>query len=339
MLIISLLLLAFLFIVFILYTAIGLTFKLKVLSLEEKKELRGTFTVKWLLFSHTFSVEEPWKEKTWERENLLEGLEKSKKDGIIEEGIEEEQSEIGLDYTEKTRVTTETQGTTETQSKAEVKRKGETEEEKSEEIITGIDDSKEKREKINEIEGKETEIKGNKEKRKKINEIEGKNLEIGKKKEKRGIIARIRGKKKVETEEAPEAGMDIRKKLHWGLEAFKALRKPAFRLISDLLNGIKIKRLESYITFGLSDPADTGMLCGFIHSVTGLVYSRFRHCSFSINPVFMDPMIDFRGNMEVRVRIYSLVFPVLKFIFNGKTLSFTYSIIKEKLWEKWKFHS
>jgi len=58
-------LLAFLFIAFILYTAIGLTFKLKVLSLEEKKELRGTFTVKWLLFSpYLFS------RRTMERENM-----------------------------------------------------------------------------------------------------------------------------------------------------------------------------------------------------------------------------------------------------------------------------
>ncbi len=303
MLIISLLLLVFLFIVFVLYTAIGLTLKLKVLSLEEKRELRGTFTVKWLLFSHTFSVEE-----LWEKENLLEGLEKSKKDGIIEEG----QSEVGLDDIEKIRITTETQG------KAEVKRNGETEGKKPEEIITGID---------------------NKEKRKTVNEIEGKKIEISKTNEKRGIISRIRGKKKAESEKAPEEGMNPKEILHWGLEAFKTLRKPALRLFSDLLNGIKIKHLESYITFGLSDPADTGILCGFIHSVTGLVYSRCRHCSFSVIPVFMNPMVDFRGNMEVRVRIYSFVFPVLKFTFNGKTLSFTYSIIKEKLWEKWKFHS
>lgn len=323
MLIISLLLLVFLFIVFILYTAIGLTLKLKVLSLEEKRELRGTFTVKWLFFSHTFSVEE-----LWEKENLPEGLEKSKKDGIIEEG----QSEVSLDDIEKIRSTTETQG------KAEVMRNGDTEGKKPEEIIT-VTDNKEKRKTVNEIEGKEAKISENKEKRKTINEIEGKKIEISKAKEKRGIISRIRGKKKAEIEKVPEEGMNPKEILHWGLEAFKALRKPALRLFSDLLNGIKIKHLESYITFGLSDPADTGMLCGFIHSVTGLVYSRCRHCSFSVIPVFMNPMVDFRGNMEVRVRIYSLVFPVLKFIFNGKTLSFTYSIIKEKLWEKWKFHS
>jgi hypothetical protein len=283
MLLVYLLLLIFLLILFLLFTAIGLTFKLQVLSLEEKKELRGLFTVKWLLFSHTFSVEKPW-----EKESFLEGPEISKNDGIIKE----EQNEIGL---EETKI----QVTTETQSKPEVKEKREIEDKKA----------------------------------------EGKKIEISENKEKKSIIARIRGKKKPKTEEAPEEGMTTREKLHWGLKAFKSLRKPLIRLFSDLLNGIKIKRLESYMTFGLSDPADTGMLCGCIHAVAGLVYSRCRQCSFSINPVFMNPVLDFQGDMEIRVRMYSLIFPMLKFMFNWKTLSFTYSIIKEKLWGKRKFHS
>jgi hypothetical protein len=304
MLAINLLLLGFLSILFILFTAISLTFKLNVLSLEEKKEFRGIFTVKWLLFSHTFSVEEPR-----EKDSLPEEPEKSKKAGTIKE----EQSEIGLEKTEEVRVTTETQ------DKAEVRRKGETEEKRLEE--------------------KKIEVDGDNEKRKKVDENKGKKIEIGENKEKRGIIARIRGQKKPKIEETPEEGMTTREMLHWVLEAFRSLRKPLFRLFSDLLNGIKIKRLEFYLTFGLSDPADTGMLCGFIHTVAGLAYSRCRHCSFSINPVFMNPMMDFRGDMEIRVRIYSLIFPMLKFMFNGKTLSFTYSIIKEKLWGKRKFHS
>lgn len=125
--------------------------------------------------------------------------------------------------------------------------------------------------------------------------------------------------------------MTAREKLHWGLEAYKALRKPLFRLFSDLLNAIKIKNLKAELTFGLSDPADTGMLCGFIHALLGTVYSRCRNCSFSVSPVFMESLLDFQGSAEIRVKIYSLIFPFFNFIFNGKTLSFTYSIVKEKL--------
>jgi len=284
MLVITLLLLVFLLVLFILFTAIGLTFKLQILSLEEKKELKGIFTVKWLLFSHTFSIEEPE-----ESESLPEETEKSKKD----EAVKEEQSEIDLQKTEKVRVTIESQ------DKTQVKKKKDIEEREIEKEII---------------------------------------IEENEKKEKRSIIEKIRGKKKPEIEKAPESGMTTREKLHWVMEAFRSLRRPLFRLFSDLLNGIKIKRLESYLMFGLSDPADTGMLCGFIHAVAGLAYSRCKHCSFSINPVFVNPMMDFKGDMEIRVRIYSLIYPMLKFMFNRKTLSFTYSIIKEKLWGKQKLN-
>ena len=73
---------------------------------------------------------------------------------------------------------------------------------------------------------------------------------------KRGIFDRKKGKKSsardVEVEE--EDGMTIKEKLHWGLEAYKALRKPLFRLFSDMLNAIKIKYLKADLTFGLRTP-------------------------------------------------------------------------------------
>lgn len=323
MLVITVLLLVFLLILFVLFTAIGLTFKLKVLSLEEKKELRGVFTVKWLLFSHTFSIEEPG-----ESESFPEEPKKSDEDKTVKG----KQSEIDLNNTEKVRVTIEPQ------DKAEVKKKREVEEKEVEEKRIEMGEGEEKR--IKDIEGREklSEVGKRNEKLSKVGERKEKLTEGNEKKEKWGIISKIRGKKKPEIEEAPEE-MTPREMLHWGLEAFRSLRKPLFRLFSDLLNGIKIKRLESNVTFGLSDPADTGMLCGLLHSVAGLAYSRCRHCSFSINPVFMNPMMDFRGDIEIRVRVYSLIFPMLKFMFNRKTLSFTYSIIKEKLWGKRKFSS
>ncbi len=306
MLVIYLLLLVFLLILFVLFTAIGLTFKLKVLSLEEKNEFGGLFTVKWLLFSHTFSFEEPGA-----KVNFSEEPKEEKKERIIKRDQDEE-------YLERTQKSAE--NIIKTQDKTEVKRRKGIEERKPEE--------------------KTVEISEHKDENVKVSEHKEKTAEISKHKEKTGIIAKIRGKNKIRAEgkEKAKEGMTTREKLHWGLKAYKFLRKPLFRLFSDLLNGIKIKRLESYMTFGLSDPAETGMLCGCIHSVAGLVYSRCRHCSFSINPVFMNPIMDFQGDMEIRVRIYSLIFPVIKFIFNGKTLSFTYLIIKEKVWGKRKFN-
>ena len=195
----------------------------------------------------------------------------------------------------------------------------------------------ETKDKVETGERRETEEKRLKEER--VEVYEDKKEKIREDKCKRGIIARIRGKNEPEEEKAPQTGMTTREKLHWGFEAYKSLKKPMLRLFFDLFKGIKIKRLDSYMAFGLDDPADTGILCGFIHSIAGLVYNRCRHCSFSINPVFMNPIMDFRGSIEIRVRIYSLIFPMLRFMLNRKTLSFTYLIIKEKVWGRWKSNS
>src|SRR3974390_1654725 len=81
--IIYLLLLVFLLILLVLFTAIGLTFKFTVLGLEERKEFKGTFTIKWLLFSYTFSFEEPKA-----KESCFEEPSKSRPENeiIIEQG-------------------------------------------------------------------------------------------------------------------------------------------------------------------------------------------------------------------------------------------------------------
>jgi len=334
MIIIYLFLLVFLLVLLILFTAIGLTFKLKVLSVEEKKELRGIFTVKWLLFSHTFSIKEPGEKKCLPEEPESEpGEAETKREIVVETGIP--QDKRGPEQAESRK---------EDFLKAELKTQMEKDRKLGEKIPEEeavIPEGKEKTEIKEQAEGKEKITVGERDEGKEKIEIKEKagieeKITLKEKtggKEKRGIFARLRRKKRTGPEAEVEAkkGMSTREKLHWGLEAYKALHKPLFRLFSDTLSAIKIKNLKADLTFGLSDPADTGMLCGFIHTLLGTVYSRCRNCSFSVYPVFMETLLDFRGSAEIRIKIYSLIFPFIKFIFNWKTLSFTYSIVKEKL--------
>ncbi|KKG71871.1 DUF2953 domain-containing protein [Methanosarcina mazei] len=293
MLAIYLIILIFLLILFVLLTAIVFTFKLKALSLKEKNELEGTVTVKWLFFSHTFLIGEPGEKKYSPDESDMEDKGNEK---VIETENRQDES-----VPEEIKIRDEGR---EAEYKIQVDESREPVKERPEEktFAPEGEDRTWAEEKIR---------------------VE----------KKRGIFDRIKGKKSsardVEVEE--EDGMTIKEKLHWGLEAYKALRKPLFRLFSDMLNAIKIKYLKADLTFGLPDPADTGMLCGLIHAILGTIYSRCRRCSFSVCPVFMETLLDFHGSAEIRVKIYSLIFPFLKFIFNGKTLSFTYLIVKEKL--------
>ncbi|MDI9394069.1 MAG: DUF2953 domain-containing protein [Euryarchaeota archaeon] len=284
--------------------------------MEDEKELRGIFTVKWLFFSRTFLIGEPGEKKC----------------------LSEEPDEAGKETKVGKEPKVETEFKMETELKVEDEFKMENEFPQGKK---GPEQSRSRENALPEAEHKTRveEVRGPGEEtaEEKTAILEGKERIEAKAetqvKKKKGIFERIKGKKRADEKGNVEAekGMTARDKLHLGLEAYKALRIPLFRLFSDLLNAIKIKNLKAELTFGLSDPADTGMLCGFIHALLGTVYSRCRNCSFSVNPVFMESLLDFQGSAEIRVKIYSLIFSLLNFIFNGKTLSFTYSILKEKL--------
>ena len=293
--IIYLFILVILLILFILFTAIGLTINFKITSLKETKELRSTFALKWLFFSHSFLIEKPLTKK-----KPIGEPKESKAGKVVKTWKDEtkfEQSENIAEYIPKTECKVRAE------KKRDIKKR-----EFKEKTVTSEDEKK-------------IGIKNKTEDR-----------------EKTGSIDRVIGGERVKTEyrAEPKKEMTTREMFQWSFKAFNSLRKPLFCLFADLLNGIKIKNLESHMTFCLQDPSDTGILCGFLHAIAGFVYSRCRHCNFSIKPEFMDPILDFQGNLEIRIKIHSLIFPFIKFIFNWNTFSFTYSVVKDILQRKWK---
>ncbi|WP_255334173.1 DUF2953 domain-containing protein [Methanosarcina sp. KYL-1] len=281
-----------------LLTKIGLTLDLKASSREAQHEFIGKFNVKWLLFSHTFSFGEPEEKEGWPESGVKK--EEKGKEGRKEDREAEREAERGVER--------------------DIEREDKREREKGAE--RGAESGEER--------GAERETK----KREK-GEFGEKEVikEFGNKK---GVIKEIKKEKKEAKKEKKEAKKEkkygeFKEKFYWGLRAFRILRQPLFRFFSDLLRGINIRHLDAYMVFGLPDPADTGMVCGFLHGLAGIIYSRCRKCRVCIEPVFLDPMLDFRGDAQISIKIYSLIFPIIKFIINRRTLYFTYLIIKEKV--------
>lgn len=286
--IIYIFLLIFLLVLLVLFTSIGLTLKFNFLDLEEKKKFEGTFTIKWLLFSHTFSFDDL---KT--QEPFLEEPVKSKAEKEVI--MEKENWQDKKEFEQKECRVSKIESKTSAEERGEIG--GKTSDENEKKSYSGSE-------------------------------------------EKTGLNDKSRDKKGVPKEENEEPKKEMvittREKIFWIYKAFRCLRKPLLCLFSDILHGIKIKRLNSRITFGLADPADTGMLCGYLYALAGFIYSRCAYCGFSINPVFTNSMIDFRGDAEIRLKIYSMIIPYIKFIFNRNTISFTYAIVKELIQKKWK---
>jgi hypothetical protein len=294
----------FFLVLFVLITSIEFTLDAEARHKEKESLLKGNFGIRWLFFSRTVSVEKPGKKEADDRSEKGKKCER-KDESEIEKGkaIEREKEE----EIEKRKV-----------EKRKVEKKK----------VEGIE--KEKEEKM------WTEKRGGREQ--KVEEIEKQKEEKIKKGKGRGREKKVEGieKEKVKTKESKKFW---KKEYSYILRAFRCLREPLFRLFSNTLNALKIKHLDADFTFGLPDPADTGMLCGFAHSLVGVLHGRCRHCRVYINPVFLDPVLDFQGNTKISIKIYSLVFSFLKFILNRNTLSFTYSIIKEWLSGKLKVNS
>ncbi len=289
-----------LLVLFVLITPIELTLDAEARRREGENLLKGSFAVKWLFLSRKISIERPEKKESEDRP------EKGKKREVKDE--------------------------TEIEMRKEMEREKEKELEnrKMKELELKKEIEREKEKELENRKMKELEIKKEieREKEKELEKRKMKEIETGKKE-----------KFEKEIEETKEPKKFWKKEYSYILRAFRDLRKPLFRLFSDTLNALKIKHLDADFTFGLPDPADTGMLCGFAHSLLGALHGRCRQCSVYINPVFMDSVLDFRGNTKISIKIYSLIFSFIKFILNRKTLSFTYSIIKEWLQGKLKAHS
>ncbi|ABE52469.1 DUF2953 domain-containing protein [Methanococcoides burtonii] len=99
-----------------------------------------------------------------------------------------------------------------------------------------------------------------------------------------------------------------------------AIKGQFLHLMKGLLFQLHIRDLVFDLTYGLSDPADTGMLCGYLHTLASIVRGRARSFSYSLYPVFMEEAFDMHLSGSIRFRIGSFIPPLLMFIFNVKVL-------------------
>ena len=109
-------------------------------------------------------------------------------------------------------------------------------------------------------------------------------------------------------EETVEKEMDISR----AFELVRTLHRPAITLVRRVVRSIRIRELSCNATFGLSDPADTGMLAGFLYAASAPV-ARSPAVSISLDPVFWDQTFGYRARGSISITIGQLVLPVIIF--------------------------
>ena len=120
----------------------------------------------------------------------------------------------------------------------------------------------------------------------------------------------VKKQKEVEKrkEEKTEKEMDASR----ALELVRTLHRPAITLVRRMVRSIRIRKLSCNATFGLSDPADTGMLAGFLYAVSAPI-ARSPVVSVRLDPVFWDQTFGYRVRGSIGITIGRLILPVIIF--------------------------
>ncbi len=92
---------------------------------------------------------------------------------------------------------------------------------------------------------------------------------------------------------------------------------PMLRLLKDLVYKIRIKYLDIDITFGLNDPAYTGMLTGFFHAFQGS--SRIGK-NVRWTPDFTGQVLEWNMKAKASVTPVRLLPPMARFVTNRQVL-------------------
>lgn len=94
--------------------------------------------------------------------------------------------------------------------------------------------------------------------------------------------------------------------------------KNALPYITDFLKktakSIKVTKLENNLKFGLASYADTAQYIGYIWAVNGFIKTLYPVSKVSAEPVFGDPVIDFKGCLDVDINLLKLILPVVSLI-------------------------
>ncbi|HUV80167.1 MAG TPA: DUF2953 domain-containing protein [Candidatus Bathyarchaeia archaeon] len=84
-------------------------------------------------------------------------------------------------------------------------------------------------------------------------------------------------------------------------------------LVGALTKSISIKKLGGRVKVGLSDPAQTGMLVGFLYAGCGIAKAFLPETSLEIEPSFEEEQMDADLELELSLPLFKTVIPIIRF--------------------------
>lgn len=122
------------------------------------------------------------------------------------------------------------------------------------------------------------------------------------------------------------AGLPHKEKTHVETEKHRRIKKPQdiksitgpmLRFIKELIYSFRLKYLDIDITFGLEDPAHTGIIAGILHSIFGYMRAG-KNIRWTTD--FTKPILEWDMKAKVAITPISIIPSVVRFITNRQVL-------------------
>jgi len=110
-------------------------------------------------------------------------------------------------------------------------------------------------------------------------------------------------------EEKADEKMDVRRIF----ELFRTLHHPVTALTRRVVQRIDFREFSCRATFGLDDPADTGMLSGFLYAAFASL-NRYPAISIRLHPVFHEQACTYRVRGSLSVTVGRMIIPAIRFL-------------------------
>lgn len=113
-------------------------------------------------------------------------------------------------------------------------------------------------------------------------------------------------------------------------ELFRTLYRPVIALARRVVQRIDFRELSCRATFGLDDPADTGMLSGFLYAAF-VPLTRYPAISIRLQPVFHEPTFAYRVRGSLGVTVGRMIIPVIRFLCDSAVRGMIVGRIRDSL--------
>jgi hypothetical protein len=132
-----------------------------------------------------------------------------------------------------------------------------------------------------------------------------------------GVTALRKDLKKEEDEKKKKQTPTDWKKLVWNANELYDAGK---ELAGAITKNTSVKRLRGKVKVGLSDPAQTGMLVGFLYAGSGIANAVLPESELEIEPSFDKEQMDADIETELSLPLFKVVIPLIRFFRRVRTI-------------------